>query len=164
MTVERKIIKSSLIVLFILIGISALIGSIYLIWITAFGIGWGGGETTILELVWVWKGFILISIYSFIASFGLIKNKKIGIILGYALAIGFLLFTLVDMTTFSNGISSMKLTDILYGILFLGLPVLIIVGLTKIKKSLIEFKVSEYIASGILTILLFASFYFMLDH
>ncbi len=164
MTIDRKIIKLILIALFILIGIGALIGAIYLIWITAFGIGWSGGKTTILELIWKWKGFVLISIYSFIASFGLIKNKKIGIILGYAIAIGFLIFTLLDMTTFSNGISSIKFVDILWGILFLGLPISIIIGLTKIKKSLTEFKTLEYVTSGVLTFLLFASFYFMIDN
>ena len=164
MTVKLKTIKIILIILFLLIGIGALLGSIYLIWMTAFAIGWGGGETTILELIWRWNGFILVSIYSFIASFGLVKNKKIGIILGYPVAIGYFLFTLVDLATFNHGILSMQFTDIMWGILFFGLPILMVIGLTKIKKSKFKFKLSEYVISGILTILLFASFYFMFDY
>ncbi len=162
MTSDKKIFKLILVPLFISIGIGALCGSIYLIWITAFGIGWGGGKATLLDIVWKWKGFLLISIYSFIASIGLMKNSKTGIIFGYTISVGFLIYFIADYGAFGwNGESQISISDLIWTTLLLGLPIFMFYGLSKIKKTLTEFKLTEYLAIGVLIILLFLAFHFM---
>ena len=164
MNAQIRTLRISIIVIFILITIGAFLSSIYWIWLTAFGVGWSGKETTLIEIIWMWKGMILISIYSLISSVGLAKKKKFGIIFGYAIAIGILTYFLIDFRAYGwNSETPISVSDFFWSILFLGIPIIILFGLTKIKKSLTEFKTSDYIKSGILTIILFLSFYFMFD-
>jgi len=164
MNSQIRTIRISIIIIFILITIGTFLSSIYLVWITAFGIGWGGNKMSLIELIWMWKGIILISIYLLISSVGLAKKKKFGVIFGYAITLGFLANFFISFITYERSSEiPFTLSDFFLLLLIFFLPVLIIVGLVRIKKSFSEFKLSDYIISGILTIILFLSFYFRFE-
>lgn len=161
MTLDRKIVRAILIILFSLIGICALIVSFYWIRLLIYGIGWSGGEISYLELIWKCRGFILITAFSFITSYGLIKKLKTGIIFGYPIPIGFLIYLFYEFATngFNNG-DQILFKDIIWAISVVGIASLMIYGLTKVKKTLPMYKTIDYVASGVLTLLLIWSFSF----
>ena len=163
MNEQIRTIRISLIVIFTLFAIGTFLYCISLISITVFGVGWSGKDTTLIEIIWLWKGVVLLSFYSLVSSVGLVKKKKIGIIFGYTVPIGLLTFFFTYGRYGWKRETPYELNDILWLFVYLGIPVLIILGLTKIKNSFVEFKKTDYITSGFLTILLLLSFYSMFD-
>ena len=166
-----KTLKIIFVVLFALLSIGSLIASLYWIWLTAFGIGWAGGDTTILEIIWMSRGLILVFIYSAIATVGLIKPKNIGLIFGYAIVVGISVYFLTTSITFlisdlknGNEISLKEIGSWIIGFIFtIGFPALFIIGLNKLKKGYLKLKIQGGIISGVLAISLFLTLYFTFD-
>ena len=163
MNIPIKTTKKFLIITFVIITIGGILTSIYVVGLTAFGIGWAGGNKSLLGIVWSWKGLLLLTIYSIIASQGLIKNFKNGILFGFAVTICFLIYFIYDFGISLRYGNSSKIIQIIETTLYLGLTTLTIIGLNKIKKSLFEFGRKEYLTIGFLVLIVTLSFYFMFD-
>ncbi|WP_406027311.1 hypothetical protein [Winogradskyella sp.] len=126
---------------------------------SVFGIGWAGGKMNLLEVVWRWKGVILISIYSIIATIGLIKNSKIGIIFGYTISVFIFIYFLVHYCVYPLKIDNqIPVRQLIWMISFLGLFILLFYGLTILRKAITEFKLKDYITGAMLLIMMLAFF------
>ncbi|MBR9845402.1 MAG: hypothetical protein GYB35_04445 [Algicola sp.] len=157
-----KALRISLIGIFTLTAIGAFLSAVYLIWITAFGVGWSGKKTSLIEIIWMWKGVILITIYSIIASIGLARKNKIGIVFGYTIPFICLLYPIIDYSMFgSSSNDNITVYDLLITLIYLGLPTFVIFGITKLKKSVTQLKLAEYILILVLILCLFLSFKFI---
>jgi hypothetical protein len=150
MTIRIDKLRLILIAIFAFISIGSIIISIYLIRLSAIGSGYGGRYLTVLEMIWELKGFVLISIYSIAASLGLLKNKKSGLIFGYTIPFALMAFSLW-----------LIMTDFLLSVLFLGISILFVIGLNKLKITQTELRINEYLISVVLAVLMLLSFYFI---
>ncbi|MBO0324400.1 hypothetical protein J0X14_19005 [Muricauda sp. CAU 1633] len=169
MKISNDSTRRILIFLFALTSIISLVGFGYLYIMTAFAIGWGGGDITTLELIWKNKSALLFFIYSLLASTGLKKRKSIGIIFGYAVPISFAAFLVyfeISMLSFTDE-QDMNLIDALKSIfgliIWLILPILIIVGVHKIRKENQNFGRLNYFITGCMILILSFSLITMFD-
>lgn len=143
--------------------IGGIFASIYLIGLTAFGVGWADGEKSFIEIIWGWKGLLLLTIYAVIASYGLIKRKKTGIMFGIPIALCILAYSIFDFgisIKYGNSLNFSGLTD---GLLFLTLSIAILIGLYKLMKPIGYLNKQQYLIVGILTSLAVFSFVIMFD-
>ena len=156
-------IRRILIILFVLIGIGGILASIFAIWITAFGIGWGGGNTTLFEIMWDLKGLLLFTGYSITAGYGIIKNKKIGILFGYAATLSLMAYTIYDFGISIKYGDDIKFIEIIAAFFFLTLIGLILFGLYRLMKTIGSLNKQQYLIGGILTSFVILSFVYMFD-
>lgn len=162
-------IRILLLIVFLLIAICALLSAIYWIWLTAFGVGWGGGDISLIELFWQWKGMILLFIYATITIIGLIKPRKIGLIFGYSITLAMTIYiglSMIDSTIYdfkNNAVIDFSyIVSLMVGtILVVCIPMLSIIGLNRIKVQYFKLGSIDYLIIIGLTILLLLSWYFM---
>lgn len=147
----------------------ALLNGIYLAWLTAFGVGWGGGQISLIKLLWIWKGIFVLFIFATIAFIGLIKPRKIGVIFGYPIPIAMSIYTgilMIDsIINDPKSHSSVDFSDvfgiIIGAIIIFGIPIFFVLGLNKIIVRYFKFKTIDYVIIVSLTITLLLSWYFM---
>ena len=163
MNMPLKTVRVILISFFILMTVGGILTSIYAIGLTAFGVGWAGGEKSFFEIIWGWKGLLLLTIYSVIASYGLIKRKKTGIVFGMPIALSILTYSIFDFGISIKYGDSLKFGDLTSGLLFLTLSILILIGLYKIMKHIGYLSKRQYLIGVILTLFVILSFKFMFD-
>ncbi|MEL6811846.1 MAG: hypothetical protein AAFP76_10965 [Bacteroidota bacterium] len=155
-------IRMALISIFTLVSIASFTGTLYLLWITAFAIGWGGGDTDLLELIWIWRGFPLLAVVSGIASVGLMAHRKIGVIFGFSIPLAFLVYTVISLMEFTTYFPTPDLAGILSFLLCISIPFILFAGLLKLKEDLHPaFGVKHYLVSVGLASLLVLTFHFM---
>lgn len=157
-------IRLILITLFILTSLLAIGAFTYIIWANTQRESWGKSGITINNLMWKWKGFLVIAIYSIIAVIGLVKKSKIGIILGSTIPVGIFIYFLIDFKRYGwISEESISFINFISSILFVFLPIFMFYGLTKLKRALSyskRFKITDYLITGALTTLMILSFYF----
>ena len=130
---------------------------------TLFGIGWSGGETSLGEVIWMWKGLIVFTLVTATAIIGLIGKKKFGVLLGYVVCLGLIglpVFSFISMAIDDIEILQNSIFIILMSII---LPAGLFIGLIKLQKVSEKFKKGEYVLGVVLTVILYLSFYFMFD-
>ena len=171
-----KISANSIITLFLsvyfFISFGALLGSIYLIWLTAYGVGWGGGEIGILELVWAWRGVVALFFFSTMAFIGLLKPRKIGLYFGYTISIAFIILMIIaefDRIEYkienNQTLSFQYIMESFLSFLFrIGLAIFSVIGLNKIREKFFTFRHVDFIFSAILTTTLFLAWHCMFPH
>ena len=127
---------------------------------TAFAIGWSGGEMTILELVWFNKSPLLFFLISLLAAVGLRKRNSMGIICGYTVPLAFMAaIVLFEITLLSYSLKQENYTSsLVYSIskliIWMVIPVMIIIGVTKLKNENQNFGLLNYLITGSLILLL----------
>ncbi|MEX0314440.1 MAG: hypothetical protein AB3N18_09710 [Allomuricauda sp.] len=163
MKLSTKRIRIIFLVVFLLVSIGALLSGIYWIWLTAFGVGWGGGEVGLIELLWTWKGIIALFFFATTAFIGLIKPWKVGVIFGYSIPIAMSIYvgiSMINSTTYdlknNKTVDFSDIIGLLIGIIFIiGILTFSITGLNKIKTDYFKFKAIDYgITVGLVVTLL----------
>ncbi len=165
-------IRIIFVVLFAFISVGSLIGFLYLGFMTAFGVGWGGGKISYGELFWIWKGIVVLFVLSTFSFIGMAKPKKYGLIIAYAIPFGFGAYVLLSFIRFTiydfgndEGLDFSYLIRLLVQIIIIvGTLSLFTLGLNKIKNQYFKFVPKDYGISVGLSIILFLSMYFMLDY
>lgn len=161
MKIPIKSIRRILIILFVLIGISGILSSISLILVTAFGIGWGGGDATLLDIIWKSKGLLLFTGYSTLAGYGLIKNKKNGILFGFVTTICLMSYIIFDFIILIKYGNSIKFIEVIVTFFFLTLIGLMFIGLYNLMKSIGNLNKQQYLIGVMLTSIVILSFVYM---
>ena len=157
MKTSNYIIRTILIVIFIFIAIISILLTAFIAWITIFGIGWGGGQSNLQEIIWNNKGFVLLSATAIISSIGLIKNKKYGIAFGYIIPIGIWAYYIIIL---SKDKFTFDLENIFWFFIFIVSSIGILWGLSKIKNLFKKLNLLDFIISLSISCILLLSFYF----
>ncbi len=137
--------------------------TVYLIFMTAFGVGWGGGDTTFIEILWLWKGMITLFIFSLLSVIGIYRYKKAGLIFGFVIIILVLVYIIamfVSSLIFGNVTS---LTDVIIFLGYLSITLSLLFGLNKLRTVMEKFSSRNYITIIFLIallILLFLTLFF----
>ena len=108
-------------------------------------------------------GLILLTGYSTMAGYGLIKNKKIGILLGFVTTVCFIAYIIFDFGISLKYGDGIEFGEVITTLLILTLTGLIIIGLYKIMKSVGNLSKIQYLIGGILTSIVIISFVFMFN-
>lgn len=66
------------------------------LFITLMGLGWGGNEIDIAQIILSWFSLILIEFVLIISTINLFRSKLLGVIIGIAVCLSLLIFTLID--------------------------------------------------------------------
>ncbi|MDC8005707.1 hypothetical protein POV27_16735 [Aureisphaera galaxeae] len=155
-----KALRVSFGFLFLLFAIAVTVYSVYFIWIAIIGIGWSGREMSLLEFLWFVKAPILISLFSFISAFGLLREKRWGSLFGLGLCISamFLCAEFIITEIDSGNIDS---TLELFGSsLHLFISFCFTVGILKlINAAYKKLKLKQYITLGLVVSSVLLSYY-----
>ncbi len=159
------------IVLFAFISAGALISLVYWGFLTLFGVGWGGGTISTWELIWMWKGLIVLLAFSTFSFIGLAKPRKYGLIFGYSIPFGLIVYLLLAVIEYTiYDFKNDQIFDFEYLmslliqiIIIIGIGVLFIFGLNKLAKQYFNLKPMDYGITVGLSIVLFLSLHFMFD-
>jgi hypothetical protein len=156
MATSDKIIKILLILYFALLSVGFFLWTCYWIWINAVGIGLAGAGSHIsdFEILWDHAPNFLTVAYLALASIGLIKLPRAGFYFAYATTLTFIASILLYLFK-PCSIDSFHCTDyssyrdilgtFLETFLILAIPVISLIGLTKLKMAHSEFKLIDSI-------------------
>lgn len=136
------------ILFFSLLSVAAAMLSVYLIWLTLFAVGWGGGSISIWELLWKWGGIILVSIFSIITSIGLIKGSNAGFVFGYSIPIAVMVINVGDSLLYLE-LETMDFFETAIGLGIQSiLPVTVFILLLYIELTVSKLSLKNYLFSG----------------
>lgn len=150
-------IRTMILILFIILMIGSIALSLYLFWLTAFAVGWSGGQINFEELLWMWKGFLLLALYSLIAFIGLRKNKNYGVIFGISIPLTLIVVFVTDLAIPTDNFILARY-DVLDLVIFCFTPTLVIWGLIKLKTTNTKFKLFDYVLCLALACFLYLTF------
>ena len=158
MELSAKTIRKILIGVFTILSFIELISTFYIVLMTAFGVGWGGGETTTLEIIWMWKGFVFLTILSILATIGLIRENKSGLLFGFVIALSLLIYFVIMFVAGLFMEIETNLTDIIISIGYISVAFILLLGLSKLKKTFEPILKKDYLIGIILISILLLSF------
>ncbi len=147
-------IRNTLIIIFLIISIGLIVFLVNQIYLTAFAIGWGGGNATIIEVLWIWNWILLLTLYSILSTIGQILRRKLGVLLGYVVVVSMLLYMVIGISYDISLGRVLGIIDFSLMTFILIISTLLILALTKMKKRFHKFNKLDYTAGIILIQLL----------